>query len=71
MTVKLKWNGDRLMLGRTVMAGVRREPLDEEWVYVIGPRDLTSERYEKKDDCRKDCEAHVRRLLSKAGAPDA
>lgn len=69
MTVKLKWNVDSLMLGKTKMAEIR--VYGERCVYVLGHDDFTSGAYEEPEDCRQDAEAHVRRLLNKAGAPDA
>lgn len=67
MAAPLKWDGDKLMLGKTQMAEVR--PLEGHWWrYVIGPGDHSSEPYQIKDDARQDCMSHVQRLLKKAGA---
>ena len=73
MTVKLKWDGDSLMLGRTKMAEVVSRPRVGVLVhaYILGPEDFVSDPYQSKDDARQDCKAHVRRLLANAGAPDA
>lgn len=71
MTVQLKWNGNELMLGKTKTGEVRASAHGDHAVYVLGPDDFTSRPYENPDDCRQDCETHVRRLLAKAGAPDA
>ena len=66
MPVDLKWKGNALMLGRTKMAHLESEGADT--LYVLGPRDFVFKPYKKSEDCRQDCEAHVRRQLKKAGA---
>lgn len=67
MAAQLKWDGDRLMLGKTKMAEVvtHQDGLKR---YHLGPDDKLSSGYERKEDCRQDCETEVRDLLAKAGA---
>jgi hypothetical protein len=69
MAVSLKWKGDELYLGKTMMAHVRpSERLQRSFEYVLGPEDKVSTPYQDKDDARQDCLAVVRDLLAKAGA---
>lgn len=70
MAALLKWDGDKLMLGKTQIAMVVEEQGDADpfFRYVLGPEDFVSEPYQDKDDARQDCKNHVQRLLKKAGA---
>lgn len=73
MSGLLKWDGNVLRLGKTQMAEVRKVwPVENSaYEYAIGPDDHVSEPYEDPNDCRQDCERHVRRLLAKVGQPNA
>lgn len=70
MAAQLKWDGDRLMLGKTKMAEVRERGdvrrVYPDWEYIIGPGDKVSEPYQDKDDARQDCFNEVLRLLRAA-----
>jgi hypothetical protein len=66
MAAQLKWDGDKLMLGKTKMAEVRTRAEGIEYDYVIGPGDKVSEPYQDKDDARQDCFNEVLRLLRAA-----
>jgi hypothetical protein len=69
MAATLKWDGDRLMLGKTKMAEVEHRPTRGGYVYVLGrDEDFVSEGYQEKADARQDCWLHVCRLMKKAGA---
>lgn len=63
MTVKPKWDGNALMLGKTKMAEVREFPEGWRWCHSHG---AWREPYEEKTDAMQDCEAEVRRLLRQA-----
>jgi hypothetical protein len=68
MAVSLKWKGDELYLGKTMMAHVRPRTLEDGYLYVLGPEDRVSDPYERKEDARQDCETVVRDMLARAGA---
>ena len=78
MSALLRWKGNELRLGATKMAEVIQVATRGSGAYdgvtfryVLGPEDFVSEPYQEKDDARQDCEAHVRRLLKRAGVADA
>lgn len=75
MAVSLKWKGDELYLGKTMMAHVRKEKgasggwaEGAGWEYVLGPDDFVSPPYERKQDTMNDCFDRVRDMLARAGA---
>jgi hypothetical protein len=68
MAAQLKWDGDKLMLGKTKMAEVSAfgvAATSYRWRHAAGD---WSTFYENKEDARQDCMTAVRSLLQKAGA---